>query len=167
VRRLRALVRLDRSNRVDCGVDHIIGETIDLCRPDLEHLAVSVYPAIAADLPAVMVDILQIEQALFNLLRNSMEAISDVGHGMISIEAVPAGAEFVEIRVRDTGPGFPPHLAANPFLPFSSTKKEGLGIGLPLCRSIIEAHGGRIWLSTNAPGAAVHFTLPVARTNSA
>jgi len=162
VRRLRALVRLDRSNRIACRVDHIIRETIDLCRPDLERLSVSVYPAIAADLPLVMVDMLQIEQALLNLMRNSMEAIGDAGRGTIAIEAVLAGAEFVEIRVRDTGPGFPPDLAANPFLPFSSTKKEGLGIGLPLCRSIIEAHGGRIWLDTNATGAAVHLTLPVA-----
>jgi two-component system, LuxR family, sensor kinase FixL len=162
VRRLRALVRLDRSNRIACRVDHIIRETIDLCRPDLERLTVSVSPAIAADLPLVMVDMLQIEQALLNLMRNSMEAIGDVGRGTIAIEAVLAGVEFVEISVRDTGPGFPPDLAANPFLPFSSTKKEGLGIGLPLCRSIIEAHGGRIWLDTDATGAAVHFTLPVA-----
>jgi two-component system, LuxR family, sensor kinase FixL len=165
VRRLRALVRLDRTNRVVCRVDHIIRETIDLCRPDLERLTVSVHAVIAADLPSVMVDMLQIEQALLNLMRNSMEAIGDVGRSTIFIEAVLAGAEFVELRVRDTGPGFPPHLAANPFLPFSSTKKEGLGIGLPLCRSIIEAHGGRIWLDTNATGAAFHFTLPVARAD--
>jgi signal transduction histidine kinase len=162
VRRLRALVRLDRTNRVACRVDHIIRETIDLCRPDLERLTVTVHAAIAADLPPVMVDMLQIEQALLNLMRNSMEAIGDAGRGAIFIEASLAGVEFVELRVRDTGPGFPPDLAANPFLPFSSTKKEGLGIGLPLCRSIIEAHGGRIWLDTNATGAAFHLTLPVA-----
>jgi len=163
VRRLRALVRLDRSNRGACRVDHIVRETIDLCRPDLEHLAVDVHPVITADLPPVMVDMLQIEQALLNLMRNSMEAISGAGRGAISIEAVRAGAEFVEIRVRDSGPGFPPDLAANPFLPLSSTKKEGLGVGLPLCRSIIEAHGGSIWLDANATGAAVHFTLPIAK----
>jgi two-component system, LuxR family, sensor kinase FixL len=166
VRRLRALVRLDRTNRVACRVDHIIRETIDLCRPDLERLAVSIHAAVAADLPPVMVDMLQIEQALLNLMRNAMEAIGNVGRGTIFVEAVLAGAEFVEIRVRDTGPGLPPDLAANPFLPFSSTKKEGLGIGLPLCRSIIEAHGGRIWLDTNTTGAAFRFTLPVARANA-
>src|SRR6266852_1493661 len=165
VRRLRALVRLDRSNRIACRVDHIIRETIDLCRPDLERLSVSVYPAIAADLPLVMVDMLQIEQALLNLMRNSMEAIGDVGRGTIAIEAVLVGAEFVEIRVRDSGPGFPPDLVANPFLPFASTKAEGLGIGLALCRSIIEAHGGRVRLDCDSPGGAVHFTLPIVKTN--
>jgi signal transduction histidine kinase len=83
---------------------------------------------------------------------------------MITIEAAPAGADFVELRVSDTGPGFPPDLAEGAFLPLSSTKAEGLGFGLPLCKSIIEAHGGRLWLGGRAGGAAVHFTLPAAKT---
>jgi len=161
VRRLRALVRLDRSNRVACRVDHIVRETLNLCQPDLDRVAVTVYRAAAADLPPVMVDILQIEQALLNLMRNSIDAMG--GKGVISIEAALAGTDFVEICVRDSGPGFPPELVANPFLPLSSTKKEGLGIGLSLCRSLIEAHGGRIWLDTNSLGAAIHLTLPVAK----
>ena len=162
VRRLRALVRLDRSNRVACRVDHIVRETVNLCRLDLDRLGVNVQQSLAANLPPVMVDKLQIEQALLNLMRNSMEAIGEAGRGTISVEAALAGAEFVEIRVRDSGPGFPPDRVANPFLPFSSSKKEGLGFGLPLCRSIIEAHGGRIWLDVDSPGATIHFTLPVA-----
>jgi two-component system sensor kinase FixL len=163
VRRLRALVRLDRSNRVACRIDRIVGETVELCRPDLDRLAVGVRTAIAADLPPVMVDMLQIEQTLLNLLRNSMDAIGATGRGFIAIEAALADADHIEIRVRDSGPGFSPDLVANPFLPFSSTKKEGLGVGLPLCRSIIEAHGGRIWLDADSPGATVRFTLPVAQ----
>jgi signal transduction histidine kinase len=112
-----------------------------------------------------MVDVLQIEQVLLNLLRNSIEAIADAkqSHGSILIEASLAG-DFVEICVRDTGSGFPPDLLDNPFLPFSSTKAEGLGFGLPLCKSIVEVHGGRIWLDENSQGAAVHFTLPVVKT---
>ena len=110
-----------------------------------------------------MVDILQVEQALINLVRNSIDAIGEAGQGTISIEAALADAGFVEVRVQDSGPGFPPELVANPFLPFSSTKKEGVGIGLPLCRSLIEAHGGRIWLDVNSPGADIHFTLPVTK----
>jgi two-component system, LuxR family, sensor kinase FixL len=163
VRRLRALVRLDRSNRVACRVDRIVRETIDLCRPDLDRLGVKVRQSVAAGLPSVMVDVLQIEQALLNLVRNSIDAVSEAAQRTISIEATLVSADFVEVRVRDSGPGFPPDRAANPFLPFSSTKKEGLGIGLPLCRSLVEAHGGRIWLDANSPGAAIYFTLPVAK----
>jgi two-component system sensor kinase FixL len=166
VKRLRALVRLDRSNRVVCGVDSIVRETVDLVRPELDRLGVNVQQSLAAGLPLVMVDVLQIEQALLNLVRNSIDAIGEAGHKTIAIEAAPAGAEFVEVRVRDSGPGFPPDRAANPFLPLSSTKKEGLGIGLPLSRSLIEAHGGRMWLDTDLPGAAIHFTLPVAKASS-
>src|SRR4029077_1925562 len=101
-------------------------------------------------------------QALLNLVRNSIDAIGSAGKGTIAIEAALKDAEFVEVSVRDSGPGFPPDRAPNPFLPLSSTKTEGLGIGLSLCRSLIEAHGGRIWLDVDMPGAAMHFTLPVA-----
>ncbi len=163
VRRLRALVRLDRSNRVACRVDRIVREIIDLCEPDLERLGVKVSQSIAPGLPSVMVDMLQIEQALLNLVRNSIDAIGETGQGTIAIEAVLADADFVEVRVRDSGPGFPPDRASNPFLPLSSTKKEGLGVGLPLCRSLVEAHGGRIWLDAVTQGAAIHLTLPVAK----
>ena len=167
VRRLRALVRLDRGSRAPCTVERIVKETLALCQPDLDRIHVNARAVLASGLPPVMVDILQIEQALLNLLHNSIEAIGEAGgiHGSILIEASAAGTDFVEIRVSDTGPGFPPDLLANPFLPFSSTKAEGLGFGLPLCKSIIEAHGGRLWLDGNARGAAVHFTLPVIKAS--
>jgi two-component system, LuxR family, sensor kinase FixL len=163
VQRLRALVRLDRSNRVACQIDHIVRQTIDLCQPDLDRLMVSVRTVIAANLPPVMVDKLQIEQTLANLMQNSIDELGRVGRGIIWIEAALAGADFIEVRVRDSGPGFPINRIANPFLPFSSSKEEGLGIGLPLSRSIIEAHGGRIWLDPSLPGATVCFTLPTAK----
>jgi signal transduction histidine kinase len=164
VRRLRALVQLDKSNRVACRVDRIVQETLAQCRPDLDRLGVHVQQSLAANLPPVMVDVLQIEQALLNLLHNSLDAIRDVGQGTISIEAGFTNTDFVEVCVRDSGPGFPPDRVANPFLPLSSTKTDGLGIGLSLSRSLIETHGGRIWLGVHAPGAAVHFTLPVAKS---
>ena len=112
-----------------------------------------------------MVDMLQIEQVLLNLMRNSIEAIGDSGspHGSILIEAKPADNEFVEVRVVDSGPGFPREQIENGFLPLSSSKADGLGIGLPLCRSIVEAHGGRLWLDASSQGASVRFTLPIAK----
>jgi two-component system, LuxR family, sensor kinase FixL len=165
VRRLRALVRLDRSNRAPVAVERIVRETLALCQPDLDRVHASARILVPGDLPLVMVDLLQIEQALLNLARNSIEAIGTTGQprGVVTIEAVPAGADFVEMRVSDTGPGFPPDLAESSFLPFSTTKAEGLGFGLPLCKSIVEAHGGRLWLDGRARGAAVHFTLPAAK----
>ena len=163
VRSLRALVRLDHSNRAPCSVERIIDETLALCRPELDRIHASTRTAVASDLPPIMVDILQIEQVLLNLLHNSIEAIGEVENrlGSILIEASVAGAGFVEIRVSDNGPGFPPGLFENPFLQFSSTKAEGLGFGLSLCKSIVEAHGGRLWLDRNTRGATVHFTLAV------
>jgi two-component system, LuxR family, sensor kinase FixL len=168
VRRLRALVRLDRSNRVACRVNRIVRETIALCEPDLDCAGIRVQHLVAPGLPPVMVDILQIEQALLNLVRNSIDAITAARHrgGTIVIEATIRDADFLEVSVGDSGPGFPPDRSANPFLPLSSTKKEGLGVGLSLCRSLIEAHGGRIWLEPKAAGATMRFTLPIAPSAS-
>ena len=166
VRHLRALVRLDRSNRAPCRFERIVEETIELCQPDLDRAHVAVRTDIAPDFPAVMVDLLQIEQVLINLMRNAIEAISDSGsvRGPVHIGARVFDDEFVEVRVVDTGPGFPAALLENAFLPLSSHKAEGLGIGLPLCRSIVEAHGGQLWLDDTPKGAAVCFTLPIAKT---
>jgi len=165
IRRLRALVRLDRSNRAPCSLESIVNETIKLCQPNLDRTNVPIRARLATDLPNVMVDMLQIEQVLVNLVRNSMEAIGGSGHaeGTIRIAAKPAGDEFVEVHVLDSGPGFPRDRIDSAFLPLSSDKAEGLGIGLPLCRSIVEAHGGRLWLEPNPEGGSVRFTLPIAK----
>jgi two-component system sensor kinase FixL len=166
VRHLRALVRLDRSNRAPCRFARIAQEAIELCQPDFDRIHVTVRAAIAADLPPVMVDLLQIEQVLINLLRNAIEAIgeSGVARGTISIEARAAADDFIEVRVSDSGPGFPAHLLESAFLPLSSNKDQGLGIGLPLCRSIVETHGGKLWLDDGSQGGDVRFTLPIAKT---
>ena len=168
VRSLRALVRLDNSNRTPCSVDRIIRETLALCRPELERIHVTARVVLRDVLPPVMVDILQIEQALLNLLHNSIEAIGESKNlrGSILIEAFTADHDFIEIRVTDNGPGFPADVLENSFLPLSSTKAEGLGFGLPLCKSIVEVHGGRLWFDRNPTGAAVHFTLPVAKASN-
>jgi len=163
VRRLRALVRLDRSNRAPCRFEQIAEEALELCRPDLDRTRVTARTDIAADLPRIMVDLLQVEQVLINLLRNAIEAIGNM-RGSVLIAARPFDTDFVEVRVVDTGPGFPPKLLESAFLPLSSSKAEGLGIGLPLCRSIVEAHGGKLWIDDGSQGGAVHFTLPIAKT---
>jgi two-component system, LuxR family, sensor kinase FixL len=165
VRRLRALVRLDRSARVACNVDRIVLETIALCQPALDQHHIWVRLSIDPQLPLVTADALQIGQTLLNLMRNAIDAIMETrtADGMITIEATLNGDNEVEVRVADNGPGFPPDFADNPFLPLTSQKAEGLGIGLPLSRSIIEAHGGRLWLDRHVRGGDVRFTLPAAQ----
>ena len=110
-----------------------------------------------------MVDMLQVEQTLMNLMRNSIDAIveSEQPTGVIRIDVVPNDRNWVEVCFADNGPGFPADFV-DTFPPFSSQKAEGIGIGLSLCRSIVEAHGGRLWLNRNARGAEVRFTLPAA-----
>jgi len=167
VRSLRALIRLDSSNRSVSSVERIVNETLALCQPALDRIHASARAVIVSDLPPVKVDILQIEQVLLNLLHNSIEALGEAEtvNRAILIEASAGGPGFVEIGVKDNGPGFPPDLLSVSFLPFLSTKAEGLGIGLSLCKSIVEAHGGRFWLDRDARGGAVHFTIPAVETS--
>ena len=113
--------------------------------------------------PTVMIDVLQFQQVLLNLIRNSIEAIAECNDDRrrsiwIKTKLVEGG--FVEIEVADSGPGFPSEFTRDSFLPLTSTKPGGLGIGLPLCTTIVEAHGGTLWFDIDAPGGAVHFTLP-------
>jgi len=163
VRRLRSLVRLDRSSRAPCSIERIVTETIAMCQPSLDRSGIVVDWPGAANAPPVMVDMLQVEQTLMNLMRNSIDAIveSEQPTGVIRIDVVPNDRNWVEVCFADNGPGFPADFV-DTFPPFSSQKAEGIGIGLSLCRSIVEAHGGRLWLNRNARGAEVRFTLPAA-----
>lgn len=127
------------------------------------------------DLPSVMVDRIQIQQVILNLLRNAREALepSEDGaqritttatQGRIEMTAKAEGASLVMVTVSDTGPGLPNDILASLFDPLVTTKDRGIGVGLAICRSIVHAHGGRIWAENNeAGGADVHFTLQAAR----
>lgn len=166
VRRLRGLIQLGRSEIAPVTISRIVQESLELLRPEIDRHNVTVREQLSRDLPPVMADILQIEQVLINLVRNSIEAISgaDMTRGNVVIEAARGEAGVVEVRVRDNGPGFErEQLDASP-QPFATTKAEGLGVGLALSRSIVEAHGGRLWLGKTSQGAVVHFTLPAAGT---
>ena len=164
IRRVRALVRLDRTNRSSVSFHQIVKQAIELCQCDLDRVNVAVRFNPARQLPLLMVDVLQIEQVILNLMRNSIEAISNSGarNGSILIEVKSVSEEIIEASLFDTGPGFTREQIESGFLPLSSTKPGGLGIGLPLCKSIIEAHGGRLWVDEGPSGTPVRFTLPVA-----
>lgn len=167
VRHLRALIRLDQSGRAPVTVGRLLQETIELIQPELHRHQVAVRTSVDPSVASVMVDLLQIEQVLVNLMRNAVEAIAASGReiGTIVIEARPAADAdaMVELKVTDSGPGFPPEWDG--FSPplLASRKTEGLGIGLSLCRSIIESHGGRLELGSSSAGAVVSFTLPAVK----
>jgi two-component system, LuxR family, sensor kinase FixL len=162
VRRLRALIRLGRSEIAPVAMSRIVQESIELLRPEIDRHNITIREHVSRELPLVMADVLQVEQVLINLVRNAIEAISGAhaDRGSVHIEAVASGAGFVEVRVHDDGPGFEKEQIEAPPVPFATTKVDGLGVGLALSRSIIEAHGGRLWLGKQSQGAVVHFTLP-------
>ena len=163
VRRLRTLVRLGRSDLVPTNVAIIVGEAVDLAGTDLERQCIALKLEVASDLPLVMADRLQIEQVLLNLIRNSMDAMTPkkAGTAQITISAKRVSPQFMELTVSDTGPGFPSGFVDEPPLPLTTTKPEGLGIGLALCRSIVEAHGGTLSIRSDRDGARVSVLLPI------
>jgi signal transduction histidine kinase len=164
VRQLRALIRLDQSNRAPVSIDRIMKETIDLYRPELDRSAVTLRLEIDPLLPPVMVDLLQVEQVMLNLLKNAAEEIQNAGVeiGVITITAARRSPDHLVVTVEDSGPGFPPAVLDGGPAFNASKKTEGLGIGLSLCRSIVESHGGELHMSNTGAGACVTFTLPIA-----
>jgi signal transduction histidine kinase len=164
VRRLRGLIQLGRSEIAPVAVGRAVQESLELLRPEIQRHNITVREQLARDLPLVMADVLQIQQVLINLIRNSIEAIAagEMPRGNLVVEAVRGESGFIEMVVRDNGPGFAKEQLDRSPQAFETTKADGLGIGLSLSRSIIEAHGGRLWLGKATTGAAVHFTLPAA-----
>jgi signal transduction histidine kinase len=162
VRRLRNFIRLGRSETAPVTVPRLVQEAIAYCRTELDTQGIELQSRLARDLPAVTADALQIEQVIVNLVRNAAEALTDAGRhdGKVVIEAELDAADFVVIRVRDNGPGFDPDLTERAIDPFATTKSDGLGLGLSLARSIVEAHGGRLSIESSASGAVVSFSLP-------
>jgi two-component system sensor kinase FixL len=159
IRRLRAMLVHGDARKEPALVAELIAEaralaTIGGAEADVEFRQ-DVSPSLA-----VLGDPIQIQQVLLNLMRNAIESMQEREERCLCVSAAPHG-DMVEIVVRDTGPGIDPATGAQLFEPFNSTKADGMGVGLSICRTIVEAHGGRIWASRpDGPGAAFHLTLP-------
>ena len=131
--------------------------------------AVSVQTRLTEGLPAVHGDRVQVQQVVLNLILNAVEAMSAVEEGMreLLLSTEQSETHGVLVAVRDSGPGIDPERRERVFDAFYTTKSSGVGMGLSICRSIIGAHGGRLWVDQNEPrGAVFRFILPIAETNS-
>ncbi len=163
INRIRDLIRKapPRKERVD--INAAIREVIELTQREAMKSDASVQMQLADDLPFIEGDRVELQQVLLNLVINALEAMSGVSDGVRQLRIDTERAEFdcVLVTVRDSGPGFVPQSVERVFAPFYTTKSTGLGMGLSICRSIIDAHGGRLWASANSPrGAVVQFTVP-------
>ncbi|MBP1093766.1 PAS domain-containing protein [Bradyrhizobium diazoefficiens] len=162
VGRIRALIKKAPARKDAVEINDAILEVIALTRAEAANNGVSVRTQLAEGLPRVQGDRVQLQQVLLNLIINAVEAMRDVGEDerelLISTRSEPDG---VSVEVRDSGPGFVPADLDRLFEAFYTTKSSGLGLGLSICRSIIEAHNGRLWASPNVPrGAVFHFIAP-------
>jgi PAS domain S-box-containing protein len=143
-------------------VNEVIREMIVLLRGETTRYSISIRTELAADLPQVMGDRVQLQQVMMNLMINSTDAMKDVdGTRELTIKSQPGdNADFL-VSVSDTGVGLPVQQADQIFTPFFTTKPHGTGMGLSISRSIVESHGGRLWAAANSPrGASFYFTLP-------
>jgi signal transduction histidine kinase len=167
--RIRGLVKKvpPRHDRLD--INQAIVDATTLTRSELlrHRFALQIRPA--HELPVVQADRIQLQQVLLNLIINAIEAMSAVNEGPRELLISSAGnaVDSVLVAVRDSGPGLTPESFDRVFQAFHTTKPDGMGMGLSICRSIVEAHGGRIWATANAPrGAIFQFTLPARREST-
>lgn len=164
IRHLRALVKRSEPafTRLDAG--DTIREVVGFLHGDIVARNVHVSLELTPDLPAIHGDRIQMQQILINLLLNAFDALNGnpVADRLVTVVTMMESPQFIRVTVRDRGVGIPPHKIDSIFEPFFTTKPEGMGMGLSVTRSIVEAHGGRIWAENNVEGgAAFHFTLPV------
>jgi C4-dicarboxylate-specific signal transduction histidine kinase len=164
VDRIRSLVKKAPPRKEFVDLNAAILEVTALTRSEAVKTGVTVRTQLTGELPRIRCDRVQVQQVMLNLIVNAIQAMRGIREGarelQISIEAVqPEGG--VRVGVRDTGPGLPPESLSRLFEPFYTTKPEGIGMGLPICRTIIEAHGGRLWAIPCEPhGALFQFTIP-------
>jgi C4-dicarboxylate-specific signal transduction histidine kinase len=166
VDRLRDFVRRAGPHQVDLALATEVQRLLDLLEPEIRQSRVKVEVSIADDVPPVQADETQIEQVIASLIRNAMEAMTETPpqERKLSIAATRNSRNEVEVAVVDRGCGLHGEVRNKLFEPFFSTKPIGLGMGLPISRSILQWHGGRIWFDENTQqGACFRFTLPIQR----
>src|ERR1700761_1564293 len=164
IRRVRTLAKKTSLEKVPLEVNDVVRETIPLVRRELISHQVTLRMDLAVALPMILGDRVQLQQVIINLVMNGIEAMQSVTDRPreLVIRSRPDEAQQVLVSVTDCGIGISQENVDQLFTAFFTTKSSGMGMGLSICRSIIEAHGGRLWAAANVPhGATFQFTLPV------
>jgi PAS domain S-box-containing protein len=168
IARIRAALKKAPTQTERLEINHLIAEVIALTYHEVQRHGVRVHTELASDLPAVLGDRVQLQQVLLNLVMNGIDAMSTVRERprQLLMRTTSAEPEGVLVAVQDSGIGLDPHMLERIFDAFYSTKPTGMGMGLSISRTIIKAHGGRLWAEQNpGPGATVQFILPKATEN--
>lgn len=162
IQRLRAFLEKREPQRMPESINELLQEAMALGFVGSHDDNMKFLLDLAPNLPRADVDRIQIEQVIVNLVRNATEAMKTSSKRELTISSYRAGPKLIEIAIVDTGPGIPDHIAAQLFEPFVTTKETGMGVGLSICRTIIEAHGGQIWMTPNPEGGTIFkIQLPV------
>jgi two-component system sensor histidine kinase DctS len=164
IRRIYDFVRRSEPQRAPCDMNAIVDDAVGLIEGDARKRGTRIVLSLAEGLPPVRADRVMLEQVLLNLMRNGMEAMQATPSADKQLAVRTAAAEDgIEVSVADRGSGIAQETAMRLFEPFFSTKPEGMGMGLNICRSIVESHKGRMWVEANPEGGSVfRFTLPIA-----
>jgi signal transduction histidine kinase len=160
---VRTLVKKAPPRAENFDMNNAVREVIVISRAEAAKCAISVEPQFSEDLPLARGDRVQLQQVVLNLVINAIEAMNGVDEGprKLIIKTAKAGKDSVSVAVQDSGPGIDPASADRAFEAFFTTKPDGLGMGLSICHSIVEAHGGTFAVTANAPkGAIFQFTVP-------
>jgi PAS domain S-box-containing protein len=169
IARIRDVIKKAPRRNDRFNINEAVGEVIELTRGEALKDGVSLQTQLAAGLPLVEGDRVELQQVILNLIINAIQAMSGTSEAMRDVLITTSRLEpnSVLVAVKDSGPGLALASADDIFEPFYTTKPGGLGMGLSICRSIIEAHGGRLWLTENVPrGAIFQFTVPARRSDS-
>jgi PAS domain S-box-containing protein len=160
INRLRSLYKKAPPKRELVAINEVIGEMVRLLRGEANEYAVSIRTDLAAGLPKITADRVQLQQVLMNLMLNGIESMKETG-GVLMVKTIRGEGGPVQISVSDTGLGLPAVGGDEIFNAFFTTKPQGSGMGLAISRSIVESHGGRLWATSHdGRGATFHFTLP-------
>ena len=163
VKRLRAYVARGEIKSRLIPIQRLLDDCIVLLQTETRHHQIGLDVEVAPDLPSIRVDSVLIQQVLLNLVRNGVDAInhSEGAKRSVGLQVQAAGPDCIEFSVTDSGTGIAPEMQPRLFEAFASSRQDGLGIGLSLCKSIVEAHDGKLWLGETSPaGTCFRFRLP-------